>query len=617
MVPPSRLRVLLASFLGWMPFGGLVACSDPAPRLTYQDLLVGTPLSSSRSATGEAAAQALAMCAFENRWSQRLWPEEELSATVELGEEIRLGLAGCSSHPDPELPRGADEDALEIEMVSARGAVSRERIALPRSPGSWSRELVLELPPGKATLRLAVSLPSGRRSYLRDLYLRQKSRVAPRSQATRQGSGRPRQILLISVDTWREDALSRLGGPWPTPELDRFAGRSQLFRPHYAASSWTKPSHASLLSGLSPEVHGGTDYSRPLPSNLPWLPERLQRAGFSTGGLVSDCLWLNPAFGFGRGFEAYRSVLWNLEQSARHAFGWISARRDEDFFFFLHTFEAHSDFRTLPYEGPGVTRRVVEQRFGVSGYGCREEQCASGILSEIDAGRMKPLPNEEAILRFLYGEGVRHVDRELGRLFADLEEAGLFENLLIVVTSDHGEAFFEHGRLLHGSQWNEVLRVPLLVKWPGGEAAGQEVKLLTSALDLAPTLLAYAGLEAADLPGRNLRALSGTAPVFSWDPGMTLVAGPWKAVTGLKDGQRQLFDLAADPGEGTDLAATRPEELARLERLIAQRQAADRLMAARLATAPLSTSASTLSPSDIERLKALGYLGGPGAAEPP
>ncbi len=607
----SRVLTLLSLSL-W-----LVACpSRPTTELAYEDFLTGKDLTSSR---GERTLD-LAMCAFENRFSQRLYPEEQLTATVELGEGASLILAGCSSHPDPELPRGADEDVLELELATADGKIQRHPISLPRTPSAWNQEVRLELPPGLTALRLKVKLPSGRRSFLRDFALRHRRPRSP--EPLRRREGPPRQVLLISVDTLRDDALSKLDGSWPTPALDQFIGQSQVFRPHYAASSWTKPSHASLLSGLSSEVHGGTDYGRPLPPNLPWLPERLQRSGFATAGLVSDCLWLNPPFGFARGFDEYHSVPWNLAQSARQAFGWMSAHREQDFFFFFHTFEAHSDFRTLPYEGPGVTRRVVEERFGVPGYGCREEQCASGILSEIDAGRMKPLPNEEAILRFLYGEGVRHIDTALGRLFADLEAQGLFENLLIVLTSDHGEAFFEHGRLLHGSQWNVVLRVPMVVKWPGGTAAGQEVKVATSALDVAPTLLGFAGLPVdglggEELPGRDLRDLKASAPVFSWDPGVTVVAGSWKASVGLKGGERQLFDLATDPGETTNLANSEPEVMARLERLISQRQAADRVMASRLEVAPTSAASPTLTTSDIERLKALGYLGGPGGGETP
>ena len=260
---------------------------------------------------------------------------------------------------------------------------------------------------------------------------------------------------------------------------------------------------------------------------------------------------------------------------SRHAVGWMAEHRDRPFFFFLHSFEAHSDFHALPYEGPGVTRRVVEQRFGVPGYGCREEQCASGLLSELSAGRIRPLANEEAILRFLYGEGVRHLDAELGRLFADLEELGLFDRLLIVLTSDHGEAFFEHGHLLHGDAWNEVLRVSAAGQVAGdGAPARWRRRHLGARRGAHPARRRGPADERA--PGRDLgRPLHGE-PVFSWDPGATVVAGDLKAIFRLPDGRPRLYDLAADPREQRDLAAERPAELARLERLLAAREAADR-----------------------------------------
>jgi hypothetical protein len=132
---------------------------------------------------------------------------------------------------------------------------------------------------------------------------------------------------------------------------------------------------------------------------------------------------------------------------------------------------------------------------------------------------------------------------------------------------------------------------------------------------VAPTLLGASGLDTEGLPGRDLaRPLHGE-PVFAWDPGAMVMAGDLKAVFRLRDGRPRLFDLAADPGERRDLAAERPEDLARLERLLATREAADRAIAARLAAEPGTGGLQALSEDDVARLKALGYLGGPAPAE--
>ncbi len=591
----------------------LTACGRPATeRLAYEDFLTNGRLASGRGPVEPAEG----VCAFENRWGVRL-EGDELTATFTLGRAARLMVAGCAGRFAASPPAQPGRDRIEVTLEAADGSQRRLQLELPAGSGSVQREMALDLPPGETRLSLAPSLGSGRQVFLRDLAVRHELALGERAQEGRPREGEPRQVLLISLDTLREDGLSHLGGPWPTPALDRFAARAQTFRPHYAAASWTKPSHASLLSGQSVGVHGASDVQRPLPAGLPLVSERFREAGFATAGLVSDCLWLNPPFGFARGYDTYQPVHWSLPQQRRRAFNWMAEHRDRPFFYFLHSFEAHSDFHALPYEGPGVTRRTVEQRFGVPGYGCREEQCASGLLSELSAGRIRPLANEEAILRFLYGEGVRHLDSELGALFSDLEELGLFDRLLIVLTSDHGEQFFEHGELLHGQAWNQVMRVPLLVKWPAGRRAGEVETAPTSALDVAPTLLAAAGLAAGGLPGRDLgRPLHGE-PVFAWDPGATVVAGDLKAIFRLPDGQPRLFDLAADPGERHDLAAARPEVVARLERLLAAREAADRAIVARLGTRQDAASPETLSEEDVARLRALGYLGGPAAAGGP
>ena len=332
-------------------------------------------------------------------------------------------------------------------------------------------------------------VPSGRDFFLRDLVVQTPPRPTAAARPDR------RQVLLISIDTLRADALSALGGPWPTPRLDRFAARAETFTRHYAAAAWTKPSHASLLTGHAPAVHGaGEDVASPIRPGLALLAERFRDAGFRTKGLVTECVWLRPGYGFGRGFGEYDSVPWTPSQMARRTASWMAAHGEEDFFFFLHLFDVHSDFWHLPYEAPGVQRTRVGERFGLDGYGCRAGLCASHMLLAMREGRLAPQPGEDEILRFLYGGGVRHLDETLGQLLTDLDLLGLLDDMLIVLTSDHGEALLERGRVLHGAHWEPVLRVPLAIKWPRGGHAGERRDEPTSALDVAPTLLAAFGL---------------------------------------------------------------------------------------------------------------------------
>jgi arylsulfatase A-like enzyme len=589
---------------------GLAACAPPATTtLRYEDLVIEGRLASSLG----TQPQGEAFCADENRWSLGLRPAEELAAALELGEGARLVIAGCagplSRDPGTEGPAAG---GLEIEVASGNGGEAlAQEIRLPTRSEAFRQEIDLgRLARGPVSIALRARLPAGRQLYLREVYLRHRVRQAPRRREEEPPTEPARQVLLVSVDTLRRDALSALGGPWPTPALDRFVSRAQLFDPHYAAAPWTKPSHGSLLTGQSPRVHGAEGFEAPLTPAVPLLAERFQAAGFLTQGLVFDCLWLNPKFGFHRGFAGYRSEHWTLPQMARQTVDWIADHRDRSFFYFLHTFEPHSDFHWLPYEAPEVRRRTVYRRFGVPNYGRRGEQLASGMLVGIKEGRIAPLPGEDGILRFLYGEGVRHVDRELGMLFADLEELGLFDRMMIVVTSDHGEALLEHGETLHGSPWSEVARVPLAIKWPGGRSAGLRAGTPTSALDVAPTILAAMGLPREGLPGRDLARLDGARPVFSWGNWRMVVRGEVKAVFRPAGQGDLLFDLAADPREERNLAAERPDLLAELRLLADARSEADRRLAAELESLEAIERERPLTPEELERLRALGYVGG-------
>lgn len=587
----------------------LASCRKAPPReLHYQDLIVDGGLT---GVAGKVSAQ-VSFCADESRYGVELGLGEELRAGVELGAASRLAVAGCVARPDSPGSGRTSEDRLELRLEGADGKVVwRRELGLPGGTGSFAEDLDLDLPAGKLRLVVADRRQSQRRLFLRELALR-----AATATAKRQPRGQPPQIVLISIDTLREDAIGALGGSTPTPHLDRFAAAAEVWGPHYAAATWTKPSHASLLTGLPPSVHGADGFETAIAPGVPLLAERLRQAGLATAGLVSDCLWLNPPFGFSRGFADYRSVPWNLPQERRAALNWLAEHRDQPFFFFLHSFEVHSDFRYLPYESPGTRRRAVDERFGLVGYGCTAGQCASSRLAEINEGRLAPLPQEATVLRYLYDRGVAHLDAELGQLFADLEALGLFEPLLIILTADHGEAFLEHGEVLHGSGWNEVQRVPLLIKWPHGRRAGGRGAFATSALDIVPTVLAAAGLSAEELPGQDLATARRPRPVFSWGPGESVIADGWKAAL-RPDGSRRLFDLTTDPGERQDLAASAGPRLAELEHLLAARRQADSELAVRFGAAGGTAPERRFSADDLRRLRALGYLGGESTPEPP
>jgi len=321
---------------------------------------------------GSAAAAEECLCADETRLAVTLEAGTVLSAGVALGQSPILELAGCL-----ECDRGIDlppETRLRCSVVHDGVVVREVEVGLGPPQMWWSRTEDLEDLAGERVLLhlQAPRLPQGCRVRLRDVFVRRLLPAEAPAQAVP-------QILLISIDTLRDDVLGP--GSDLMPNLKALAAEGEVWAPHYAAATWTKPSHASMLSGYAPETHRAMGLQDSIDPGVPMLAERVRRAGLTTGALVWDTLWVAPKWGFDRGFDEYRVVSWRVDRQVRAVSDWLNAHRHEPFLFFFHTFEVHSDARLLPYEAPGVTRAEVKRRFGLSGYGCRQEMCASKLLT--------------------------------------------------------------------------------------------------------------------------------------------------------------------------------------------------------------------------------------------
>jgi hypothetical protein len=454
----------------------------------------------------------------------------------------------------------------------------------------------------RVTLGLETRLPDGCALLLREATVQQLVRSKPAAEEP------PSQVLLISVDTLRSDAAgSVFGGDLEVPHLEAFASQAEVWTQHYAAANWTKPSHASMLTGYDPATHRAQLHDQAMDPAIPTLADRYRLAGYSTSALVFDCGWLSPRWGFAKGFDSYQVHRWRAGRQARSAANWVLEHRDESFFFFLHTFEPHSDLFVLPYEAPGVNRETIAERFGVEGFGCRHDVCSSEFLQGLVRGEVPFKARDGEILRATYRDGVRYLDEALGTLFDALQRSGVWDQMLIVVTSDHGEEFLEHGSLSHTTLFDEIVRVPLLVKWPGGDHAGVVNRAPCSALDLVPTLLDFAGLPVEDLPGIPLHTRDAQAPVFVGTLDRAVVVDGFKAIFDYGGGPARLYHLADDGGESIDLAATDPDRLRRLEELVRTRK--EEALALHRKIGSVSDGAVVeLSPRERERLEAFGYL---------
>lgn len=324
-----------------------------------------------------------------------------------------------------------------------------------------------------------------------------------------------RGYILISIDTLRADHLGCYGYPRPTsPFLDSLAQRGTLFEEAYAQFPSTLVSHMSMLTGLHPREHGVLPPSSVLSPKVEILPEVFQRNGFRTaafteGGFVSG------RYGFRRGFDVFvsreRTRKRQLERTFRRGVRFLENLRSEDrFFLFLHTYAVHAPYDAPPrYREPFWPGPPPPGAIPPTG----PELTRQNLMGE-------PLPRPVVDwLVALYDAGIRQTDEVLQRFFADLDRLGLADEVTVVVTSDHGEEFLDHGLFNHTQLYRETMHVPLLMIHPDQRSAVRHEGIV-QLVDLPPTFYELArvqpggkpsGASRARLLGQSLPPFPGTA----------------------------------------------------------------------------------------------------------
>ena len=410
--------------------------------------------------------------------------------------------------------------------------------------------------------------------------------LAALASCSRAGEGDARNLLLISIDTCRPDRLGCYGAAGDTtPNLDALARGGVLFEAAGTTTPITLPSHASILTGLWPAQHGAHDNHEHVAAGVETLAERLRAAGWRTAAFVSAFV-LDARFGLDQGFERYDDELggpgdearwWLVNErggadTTRAALDWLEQRPAGRFFLFLHYYDAHAPYAPA-------------------------EPFASRFAGDPYAGE------------------IAGVDAQIGRVLERLEALGLADETAVVVTSDHGESLGEHGERSHAYfAYESTIHVPLIVRAPGARA-GARVGEPVSVVDLAPTLLALAGLE--PTPGQVGRDLS---PLLSGEGTLGeralyceslyptkfdcaglrgLRRGRWKY---LWTAEPELYDLGDDPAEARDVHADRPELASALH--------ADLMRLLERSGAPARDGAAPADAEGLARVQALGYAGG-------
>ncbi len=445
------------------------------------------------------------------------------------------------------------------------------------------------------------------------------------------GEERRRNVILISLDTLRADRLGVYGNPdGLTPNLDRMAGEGTVFANAYATYPNTLLSHGSLFTGLFPRAERSErDMDQPrLRAGIETLAGRFAAAGYATGAITENG-FVGSGFGFKRGFDVYddgdnkEDYPGYAAMTFQKALKWLERRRRVPFFLFVHTYEVHAPYSV----SPDLVEKIAERFPGYTGR--RYQRFAARDCARYNTRQLRLDEREVAWIERLYDEEARRLDAVVGAFRSGLERLGLSDTTLLVLFSDHGEEFSEHGYLGHGETLHrQALHVPLVFWAPGTIPGGRRVEQPISLIDVGPTLAELVGVGTifTTTPARSrLDWISGkvaepAAPVFSelafrrasCPAGAEQLHACRYGGIAVRDDRyayiqlsisnaEHLFDLDQDGEERTDLTRERPRLLERYRVLVEAYRA-------RTEPSPLVETASRLDGETREKLRALGYI---------
>jgi arylsulfatase A-like enzyme len=520
----------------------------------------------------------------------------------------------------------------------------------------FSRQVIISLL--CITLLLFLFLVLKREDYQRS---RNENKKSPKSKPN---------IVLVTMDTVRADHLSCYGYQRiTTPNLDRLSQEGVLFKNAYATNSWTLPSHASIFTGMFPTKHGADHSSTPAQDIrtqkgeiLRWkemiaksfsklsddnhtLAEILSEKGYRTAGIIGG-IFCNSIFGLDQGFDYYddeipylntkffvvyhvvdhvfslddfftqygylgKRIAADLNNSA---FKWLEKNHEHPFFLFINYMDAHAPYLPPPpydrYFGKD-SKDIIVSRYakGDSSFLTAEKNLINSVL----AGSHQLTPEEREHIIVLYDGGIRYLDHYLGLLFAKLKALEIYDNTLIIISSDHGETFGEHHQMEHGrTLYEEVLRVPLIIRHPSAYLQRGVVEKRVSLVDLMPTILSFlrypipSGIDGENMEksnhlliaelflGMSKKNHKGTSDLRA------LYEGKEKYIWA-SNGSNQLYNLEKDPQEEENLIEKFPSKAEAMQKSL------DRWLSS---FKPLKAEGKkvAITKSTEEKLRALGYV---------
>ena len=502
------------------------------------------------SPEGEAPAAPVRVSAKElaaggaARRSIRLAPGAQADWFVEVPKDASL-VFGATTTSDSagalEVGTKSDRKATRQE-VPVRGAWSDHRMSLSSLTGD--------------VVRVRFRNPSSAELALSDVRITKKA-------------GQPiaidrpaRNVIILLIDTLRASKVSVYNPKTrvKTPALDTFAAEGTVFERPQSPENWTKPSVASVLTSLHPMTHNTKQDASKLPKSALMLSEVYQKAGFETGSFIANG-YVSNAFGFDQGWDHYTNYIRERRNTnASNVFGeatsWIEKNKGKRFFAYIQTIDPH-----VPYDPPDEFLKMYDPE----PYKGQVQNRRTHLM--LDEAKKNPkkysfTKRDKERIEALHDGEISYHDEHFGKFLVKLRELGIDDDTLIVITSDHGEEFQEHGSWGHGhSVYQELLGVPLLFRWPGVIPAGARVGPVVSTTDIGPTVLEATGVPIPkEFEGHSLMGfIRGDWPMGPYvafsdflDHRRVIRGGDWKLI--IRGNLSQvIFDLQSDPWELKEL----------------------------------------------------------------
>lgn len=368
-------------------------------------------------------------------------------------------------------------------------------------------------------------------------------------------------VVVLLIDTMRADKLKPFNPATrvQTPVIDQIAREGTVFLNAQSPENWTKPSVASVLTGLYPMTHKAKESASRLADAALMVSEVFKQSGFSTATFLANG-YVSDKFGFDQGWDHYTNYIReNKSTTAQNVFGetatWIEKHKAERFFVYIQTIDPH-----VPYDPPDEFLKLYDA-----------EEYTGGVKPRSTADQLEQAKRNPPAITFtardrqrleaLHDGEISYHDRQLGVFIERLKALGLYDNTLFVVVADHGEEFHDHGSWGHGhSVYQELLHVPFMARLPGAVPAGKSIRETVGTLDVSPTVLSAAGvaippvMEGVDRVG-HMNGIVPSLPAVAFsdflDDRRVIRAGRWKLI--MRGVNTTLFDLESDPHELKEL----------------------------------------------------------------